>query len=157
MQIKQKQRFKWDENTFLDRVDRISGKNVATTCQKLIDSFHQMGCRIYWGEGSKQAGFVPVYDGILNHQLLAVYSYGTTTKVEIYFQHFKVPFQEETKKRELLAKFNRIPGIHISETALTKRPSFDCSILSNKNCFEQFISIYQEMLLEIKQHEVNKL
>lgn len=154
-QIKQKSshRIKWDEETFLDRVNGVSGDSVAEACQKLLRNFQEMGCRIYWGEGSKQAGFVPVYDGDLHHQLLAVYSYDASTKVEIYFQHFKGPFRDESKRKELLAKFNSIPGFLIPETALTKRPSLDCSLLCDPDIFNRFIEIYRQMLFEIKKHE----
>lgn len=151
--LQQQQRFKWDEGSFLDRVNGINGDEVASVCQNILNSFREMGCRIYWGEGSKQAGFVPIYDGKLKHQLLAVYSYGTTTKIEIYFQHFKAPFHSEDKKKELMAEFNSIPGIQISETSLTKRPSFDCKLLLNKDRFECFIRIYREIISEIKKYE----
>lgn len=154
VQVKQReQRFKWEEDAFLDRVAGISGKEIASVCQDILNSFRKMGCRIYWGEGSRQAGFVPIYDGKLKHQLLAVYSYGTTTKVEIYFQHFKTPFHNKEKKKELMAKFNAIPGVQISEESLTKRPSFDCKLLRNKDCFEYFVRIYSELISEIRKYE----
>ena len=154
VQVKQKQqRFKWDEDTFLDRVSNISGEAIASVCQNLLTRFRDLDCRIYWGEGSKQAGFVPIYDGKFAHQLLAVYSYGSTTKVEIYFQHFKGPFRSDAKKRELLAKFNSIPGIQIPDNAITRRPSLDCKLFLDKNNFERFMDIYHEIVSEIKQHE----
>ena len=154
IQTKQKQqRFKWDEAAFLDRVSGISGDMITSVCQRILAHFRNDGCRIYWGEGSKQAGFVPIYDGIRAHQLLAVYSYGSSKKVEIYFQHFKEPFHTETKKKALLQKFNTIPGVEIPESAITKRPSLDCNLLVNTSNLEKFLQIYSEILIEIKKHE----
>ena len=154
VQVKQKQhRFKWDEENFLDRVHGISGDEIVFVCQNILTRFRNMGCRIYWGEGSKQAGFVPIYDGKNTHQLLAVYSYGSSTKVEIYFQHFKEPFRSEEKKLDLIAKFNSIPGIHIPEYAITRRPSFDCKLLLKNENFEKFIQVYLEIISEIKEYE----
>ena len=154
VQVKQKQQqFKWDEEAFLDRVIGISGNEIASLCQSILNNFRDMGCRIYWGEGSKQAGFVPIYDGINKHQLLAVYSYGSTTKIEIYFQHFKEPFRSEEKKKELIAKFNSIPGVQIPQDAITRRPSLDCKLFINRNNFEKFLQIYKEILDEIQAYE----
>lgn len=154
VQTKQKsKRFKWDEESFLDRVSGISGSSTASVCQNILSRFQNMGCRIYWGEGSKQAGFVPIYDGTHKHQLLAVYSYESITKVEIYFQHFKAPFESEAKKRELLAKFNQQLGLAIPESALTRRPSFDCNLLINEKYFDSFIQIYKDIISEIKIYE----
>lgn len=154
VQVKQKQQgFKWDEESFLDRVSGISGDAVASVCQRILTRFRDKGCRIYWGEGSKQAGFVPIYDGTRKHQLLAVYSYGSTTKVEIYFQHFKEPFHTEENKKKLLHKFNTIPGVDIPESAITRRPSLDCKLLLDAESFEKFAQIYFEILAEIKKYE----
>lgn len=154
VQAKQKpQRFKWAEETFLDRVHGIGGEEIVSVCQNILNCFRDMGCRIYWGEGGKQAGFVPIYDGKNNHQLLAVYSYDSTTKVEIYFQHFKEPFRSEEKKLALITKFNSIPGVHIPENATTRRPSLDCKLLCKKESFEKFVQIYLEIISEIKEYE----
>ena len=154
VQVKQKQqRFKWNEEYFLDRVYGISGDKIVSVCQNILTQFQNMGCRIYWGEGSKQAGFVPIYDGKCSHQLLAVYSYGTSTKIEIYFQHFKEPFRNEAKKKELLAKFNSISGVQIPENSITRRPSLDCKLFTNQQRFEKFTEIYFEMINEIKRYE----
>lgn len=154
VQVKQKQqRFKWDEESFLDRVNGISGDAVALVCQNILTRFCDLGCRIYWGEGSKQAGFVPIYDGKRSHQLLAVYSYGSTTKVEIYFQHFKEPFHTEEQKKKLLQKFNMIHGVEIPDNAISRRPSLDCKLFLDKANFEKFLQIYFEILAEIKQYE----
>lgn len=153
VQVKLKQRFKWDEASFLDRVSGISGDKIASVCQSILTSFREMGCRIYWGEGSKQAGFVPIYDGRRSHQLLAVYSYGSTTKVEIYFQHFKEPFHTEEQKRKLLRLFNSIPGVDIPDNAITRRPSLDCKLLLDNENFKKFLHIYFDILEEIKRYE----
>lgn len=155
VQVKQKQqRFKWDEEAFLDRVSGISGNAVASVCQNILTCFRNRGCRIYWGEGSKQAGFVPIYDGKRSHQLLAVYSYESTTKVEIYFQHFKEPFQSEEQKKRLLQKFNTIPGVEIPDNAINRRPSLDCKLLLSEEIFEMFVQIYSDILSEIKSYEL---
>ena len=154
VQAKSSQRFEWTEESFLDRVQNISGEAVEHVCENLLRDFTQMGCYIYWGQGGKQAGFVPILPGKhKDHQLIAVYSYSAKTKVEIYFQHFKAPFDRDEKKRELMNKFNSIAGIQIGEEFINRRPSIDCTLLCNKTNYTQFVEIYREMVEEIKAYE----
>ncbi len=56
------------------------------------------------------------------YYLIAVWTYG---KVEIQFQMMKMqsPFDNESKRLELLRRLNEIPGIVISPEAITKRPN----------------------------------
>lgn len=82
-----------------------------------------------------------------------MYSYSAKTKVEIYFQHFKAPFDRDEKKRELMNKFNSIAGIQIGEEFINRRPSIDCTLLCNKTNYTQFVEIYREMVEEIKAYE----
>lgn len=150
VQAKNQNRFAWTEESYMERVSRISGDQIADVCRRLLQEFSRLGCRIYWGRGQKQAGFVPVYDGKKRHQLCAVYSYEKSTNIEIYFEHFKPPFDTEEKQRELMRQFNEIPGIHIPETKLFKRPSFNCSTLINEENFKRYIKIYEDILAEIR-------
>lgn len=155
-QVKKTEKFEWRQETYIDRVVHTSGEDAALVCEKLLRDFTQMGCYIYWGQGSKQAGFVPIYSGHQKHQLLAVYCYDVRTKIEIYFQHFKAPYDNEQKRKELLDKFNTIEGIKLTENSLNKRPSFDCKILKSEASYTRFIEIYQEILSEIQRYEAEK-
>lgn len=152
-QVKSRSEFVWTEESFLERVENISGQDIANVCEKALRAFEQLGCRIYWGSGQVQAGFVPVFDGRQQHQLCSFYSYSKDAKVEIYFQHFKAPFNDEARQRELLWRFNEIPGVHISDSKLFKRPSFSCSLLVDPVNFEKLISIFRNMIAEIKERE----
>lgn len=151
--MRKAQRTEWTEEAFLERVQTTSGEEIAQVCSKILNAFRAMGCYIYWGQGSKQAGFVPIYDGKKKHQLGAVYSYSTKTKMEIYFQHFKAPFDSIEKKKVLLSRFNAVSGIRIPEDSLNSRPTIDCSLLRNSEIFEQFIGIYKGIIEEIKELE----
>lgn len=153
VQVKKSQKFEWNQEAYLDRVENVSGEAVSQVCESLLQDFTQMGCYIYWGQGSKQAGFVPIYAGKQKHQLIAVYCYGAKTKVEIYFQHFKAPFDSDEKKKELVSKFNSITGIQLSDSVLNKRPSIDCNILATKENYKRFLEIYREMIAEIQKYE----
>lgn len=143
----------WDKDSYLERVERISGPKIAAVCCRLLEEFTRMGCWIYWGTGQKQAGFVPIYQGKVKHQLAAVYSYETGTTIEIYLQHLKAPFRTEEKQRELIQAFSKALDIQILAERIFKRPSFDCEILTDDKKFDQYIKTYEDILTAIRDHE----
>lgn len=157
VQAKSQVSFAWTEDSYLARVEQVSGGQTADICRRLLQEFRRLGCWIYWGGGQKQAGFVPIYEGAQKHQLGAVFAYEKHISVEIYFQHFKPPFNQEERQMELIRRFNKIPGINIPLTKILKRPSFDCSLLIEENSFRQYINIYEDMLDEIRKFEAQNI
>jgi len=81
-----------------------------------------------------------------------VWTYG---KVGCYFEHFKTPFDDIRKKKEMQSKLNEIEGVHISDDQLSKRPSVDLSVLNNVDNFKKFTSAYNWFLEEVKKYENN--
>lgn len=157
VQAKSQASFAWNEDSYLERVKQVSGSKTADICRRLLQEFRRLGCWIYWGGGQKQAGFVPIYEGAQKHQLGAVYVYEKHTSIEIYFQHFRPPFNQKERQMELIRCFNEIPGINIPFTKILKRPSFDCSLLMEEDSFKQYIRIYEDMLAEIHRLEAQNI
>ena len=87
------------------------------------------GLRIWWGQGKKDGSFFPMYDNRFGKNFLfSVWTYGT---VELQFQHMKIPpFSEPEKRKELAHRLSAIQGLSIPEAALSKRPSFELSLLT---------------------------
>ena len=133
--------------------DEVWTRAADLVAEGLLREFEGMGCWIYWGRGRKQAGFVPTYTGAHCHQLCAVYIYDSHISIEIYFEHFKPPFNSKEKQQELMERFNEIPGIHITADRMGKRPSFNCAVLKEPENFKKFIAVYRDMLEEIKAYE----
>ena len=157
VQVKSQANFAWNEDSYLERVEQISGSQTADVCRRLLQEFRRLGCWIYWGGGQKQAGFVPIFEGAQKHQLGAIYAYDKHISIEIYFQHFKPPFNQKERQIELMRRFNEIPGVNIPSAKIFKRPSFDCSLLIKENCFRQYIKIYEDMLDEIRRFEAQNV
>ncbi|MBQ8599108.1 MAG: hypothetical protein IJ411_03220 [Oscillospiraceae bacterium] len=147
--------FSWNEELFLERVTKISGKPTADICQKILRSFEEIGCQIYWGKGQYQAGFTPLYEGKVTHYLCAVYSYEKSTKIELSFQHFKAPFNTEEKQLELMQRFSDALGFQLPKSKIFKRPSFNCDVLADDKKFSNFIAVYKDMLKETLEYENN--
>lgn len=152
-QIKSRSTFAWTEESYMERAEAVVGKDQADTCRRLVRAFEELGCEIYWGRGRKQAGFVPIYQGKRRHQLCAVYIYENHIGIEIYFEHFKAPYDTVGCQRELMNAFNAIPGINLQENRLGKRPSFKAKELLCTETLISFISVYRTMLEKIRKYE----
>jgi hypothetical protein len=84
-----------------------------------------------------------------DHQLFAVWTYGT---VEIYFKYYqnKPPFNSEQKRSELLAKLNMIPGLSLPSDCINRRPGISLSALNNPKALEAFFETYEWFINEIR-------
>ena len=77
----------------------------------------------------------------------------TDGNIEIYFQHYKEPFNTEEAQDEFRKKLMLIKGLHINKNRLFKRPSFKCSLLAEESERKLFISLFEEFLAEVKKTE----
>ena len=60
------------------------------------------------------------------------------------------PFDDETKRMELLRRLNEINGIDIPADKISKRPSIPLSTLSNEDTLKQFLETFDWYVQEIK-------
>ena len=145
-----RQKKKWGEELFFPELERRVSPDAMKIAQKILDWAKLKVTRIYWGEGFRDGAFVPIlnHNGI-DYQLFPVYTYG---KIEIYFQHYlpKKPFDNESKREELRVKLNEIDGLDIPPEAMTKRPSFDFTLLENEQKLTQFFDAFEWFIQEVE-------
>ena len=145
----------WTQEKYLAQVRDTCGEAAEQVCKKVLALFVGLGCSIYWGRGKVTPGFVPVYEGRQRQQLAGVYIYPTGVRLEIYFQYFKAPYDSMDAQRELLRKFNSIPGVDIGQDKLGKRPSIALMSLAEDTAFARFADIYTAMVRNIRREETN--
>ncbi len=113
----------WNKISFFQDLRAKRGAEEAGFACKIFEWAETRKLRIWWGRGSRDGSFFTMFDyrGV-PYYLIAVWTYG---KVEIQFQMMKMqsPFDNESKRLELLRRLNEIPGIVISPEAITKRPN----------------------------------
>ena len=139
----------WDEASFFSKIT-AEHPEEAQIAHKLLDWITPRVTRIWWGKGAKDASFVPVLEvNGTGRVFLAAWSYG---KVEVQFQYLKPapPFDEESKRLELLNRLNQIDGVTISPTALSKRPSIPLSVFKNEATLTKFFETLEWVIQEIK-------
>jgi hypothetical protein len=73
--------------------------------------------------------------------------------VEIYFQWYarKSGFDDEAQRLSLLEKLNKIEGVKIPQSAITRKPSISLQVLNNEEKISQFSDTFDWYLDIIKQ------
>jgi hypothetical protein len=144
----------WDEDSFFKELESKRGSEEVNIAKKILEWAKDKLPRFWWGKGSRDGSFFPVldYNGIPYYPI-GIWSYG---KVEIQFQWLqsKPPFDDKSKRIELLGRLNRIPGIDIPVDAITRRPNVYLSIFKNESALEQFLETLDWVIQEIKNPHV---
>jgi hypothetical protein len=142
----------WDEPSFFDALLERRGELEVAVARRLLGWANQHRLRIWWGQGTKDGSFFPMYDNRFGKNFLySVWTYGT---VELQFQHMRLPpFSEPANRKELAVRLAQIGGVSIPEPALNRRPSFKLSLLTGAGNLEKFLAAFDWMIAEIKDAE----
>ena len=132
---------KWDEASFFADL-QAKKPDTVRVAHRIFDWAMSKASRIAWGAGTRSGSFVPVlqHNGV-DHQLFAVYTYGT---FETFFQYFayKPPFDDEGLRLELLERLNRIPKVSLPRDGIARRPSFPLEILVEDGRTDLLLGVY---------------
>jgi hypothetical protein len=60
------------------------------------------------------------------------------------------PFDDETRRLELLRRLNGIPGVALPEDSITRRPGIPLSTLQDEAVLAQFLTVLEWVVREIK-------
>ncbi len=143
-------RKKWDETSFFEALAEEHPESVETAKEILNwTKTNKRISRIWWGEGGRSGSFVPVVNHKdRDHQLFAVYTYGS---MEVYFQWYqhKPPFDSEEKRMALLNRLNSIDGVNVPLDSITRRPSIKISNLKDRASIEQLMRVFDWVIQEV--------
>jgi hypothetical protein len=145
----QGKKIKWTEKMFFEVAESINPES-ATICRKMLDIINKHNPRYFYSEtvaGSKWGGGILVWHDDL--AIFNLYVYKKTVMVEIPFQYMKSStFATESKRKEILAKLNAIPGMSIEAERYDKRPSLDVQLLRDSATFEAFMKVFEDFIIE---------
>lgn len=144
----------WTKETFLNDVAVVSGEEIKQLSERLISDIEKLGCRVWYGSGASHGSIVAIYDknSKTKCHLFSFYVWTTGSFMELYFQHYKPPYDTFESKMELKKIFEEILDIEIPNNRLNGRPSFKPSILLDEKKYDRFISLIEEMVCNFKKH-----
>ncbi len=143
----------WNEDSFFAVLEENTSEEQRVA-RELLQWGKDRGLRISWGKGARMGSFVPVLE--LNgvpHQLFAVYAIPKGSPcVEIYFYFYasKPPFDDNEKRRHMLAKLNEIPELDLPADSINRRPSVLLRVLAQDDRLTLFLAAMGWYLEEVK-------
>jgi hypothetical protein len=120
----------WDEVSFLAELTGKGGPGEARVARELIEWARGELPRFTWGTGLVIGSFIPVLDHAgQDYFPVALWTNG---RFEILFKSLsrRPPFDDAELRRELLRRLNEIPGIALSEEAISRTVSLRLSVLT---------------------------
>jgi hypothetical protein len=139
----------WDEASFFSEMNSRRGSEEARIAKDIFEWTKKSLPLFWWGRGKIDGSFFPglEHKGI-SYYPIAIWTYG---KVEIQFQWLKTkpPFDDETKRKEILSMLNKIPNVNIPDDAITRRPNIPLTTFKDDTALKQFQEILNSMINEI--------
>jgi hypothetical protein len=136
----------WSEAEFFPELEANAQPEAAKAARALLDWAKANGRQVDW----TAFGFVPVLPvgqkGLYSFQVLP------NGNVQIYFQYLKArpPFNNEAKRRELLARLNTIPGIAIAPEAIGGKPTVPLVALASQDNIGRFLDVVNWVRREVE-------
>ena len=134
-------------------VEQRAGPEVVGVARTILGWGDRSTSYIEYGRGSKDGALFPVFVWKeRKYYPVILWTYG---RVEIQFTQLQTrpPFDDIEKRRDFLTRLNAIPGISIPEEALDKRPAVSMSVLVPSDARNQFISVLNWFLDEVREKE----
>jgi hypothetical protein len=142
---------KWDEPSFVAALRSNQGDSAVGTALQLLRWAEKNGCWIWWGEGAIKANFIPTLDhNGQQHCPFDCFTRPSGAGVYIHFDYFKrkPPFNDEARRRELLDRFNAIPGVQFP--AAENFPQIPLAVLGNPSALPQFLEVMEWYIGEVR-------
>ena len=139
----------WDDSSFFEALEERA-PDAIPAARQIQTWAKENGARIEYGSGRRSGSMIPTFTHLGRHYyLFAAYTYGN---IEVYFQWLKAkpPFDDETKRFQLLERLNQVRGIKIPPDAISKRPSIRLGLLAAPEVMESFLGVLDWVLEEIR-------
>ena len=139
----------WDEESFFKELEAKAPEAVKPA-RAIFEWATSNTSRIVWGRGKHYGTFSPALDDRgTAYKPLQVWT-GDYFYIQLGDIRTKPPFDDESKRSELLRRLNEVPGIVIPEKAVEKYPSVPLSSLNNEIALKQFLEVLDWFVQEVK-------
>ncbi len=139
-------RRQWDEQSFFQELQANRGVEEAQAARKILEWAQAQGLRIWWGKGAKNGHLYPMLEFEGGAQYTVIVSTWGGIEVPFYRMKTQPPFEDETLRRQLLERLNRVPGVKYPESAINGIPNSSLAILKKPEGMTAYLSALDWML-----------
>lgn len=144
----------WDEASFFATLREKAGADATGVARQIFAWAGRKG-RVWFGKGSRSGSFglaVRSKNGKERYLL----STWTTGVIEISFYWLKngPPFDDELKRRELLARLNAIDGVSLAPEAADRRPNMRLTAFVVEHRIDQLLEALDWAVSEIESPKI---
>lgn len=131
----------WIEETFFAELLTRRGQRETEVVRKIVEWIRPKVTYFYFGVG-RRGSLAPILN--IKDKSIFCFSLWTNGSIEIYFQHMKTrpPFDNESKRKELLDRLNTIDGVNIPVERISSRPNFPFAELLEATELNKFIDAF---------------
>jgi hypothetical protein len=138
----------WDRESFFKALLERRGAEAVVIATKILEWSPKHCPNIWWGRGRKDGScFVGITHTGVNYYPFAMWTYGL---IEIQFQWLRQRSESQELMEALAMRLNLIPGVVIPPDALTRRPSFELSLLKEQQSLSQFFEAIEWFLEQVR-------
>ena len=122
-------------------MDSTRSAEESHVARRILAWARERGLRLDWGKGRQTGSYFPMVDRRgRSYWTISVWTSGT---LEVQFEMLRKlpPFDKEEVRRELQSKLNRIPGVNIEDSRLSKRPSIRLTALALPIAMDEFLNV----------------
>jgi hypothetical protein len=137
--------------TILEEIASKRGQSEAAAAARLFAWAEKRGdLRLWFGSGGRWGSFQAGLDNKTGY--LFPFALYTNGRIEVQFMWMlrRPPFDSLEKRKELQAKLNAIPGIHIPDDALEKKPPLPLSALQGEAEAIAFLAAMDWAIAEVQ-------
>jgi hypothetical protein len=142
-------RRQWDERSFFAALSAAGDEASLEGAQRVYRWAQEHLPRLDWGRGLWTGSCIPVrdLDGVTHYPIVL----WTNGVLEVCFNYLsrKPPFDDEARRRELLERLNRVPGVRLPPDSHNRAPSFPFAVLANDASWAAFESVLRWYLVQI--------
>lgn len=145
----------WDEPSFFDDLELRGGPRQCVVVRRILEWAAEQGLEISWGRGGTGGSFtVRLLHGGKMYPVCCVHTgwdYGPPG-IETQFQHqaSRPPFDDSTKRRELLDRFNEIEGVDLPPDSIDRRPSIPLALFEKQEALSKLLSVFSWYVEQVR-------
>ncbi len=139
----------WDEASFFSELEASCGADDTGVAREILDWAKGKSLRIAYGSGMIYGSFSLALDHKGEaHRLIGLYTNGL---IELRFSwlQYRPPFDDESKRLELLRRVNELPGVSLGPDAITRMPSIPLGTLRTPDALASFLGTLDWFIEEV--------